>query len=856
VQFELTLTRNDLGETGSNQSGIHVPRVLATKLPALEESKHLPSCDITAIVRDGGSESRYELRYIHYNGRSFTPPLSTREEYRLTGTTQMLHALGVQPGDSIRFEGGPYEWVVKVSRPNEVPNGIEIDHGMHKPSSQKVSLRASARLIQALGRELVSEPEAAIAEIVKNSYDADANNVVVRLIGSPGPESMQLEAIEISDDGHGMSQSTFVSKWLVPATPAKAKLAMSPRGRKFQGKKGVGRFAVASLGRCLKIQTVENEIQTEALIDWDVFGDDCYLDEIELEIQERRLPNAPNGTRLYISELSDSVVSAGAQYIERLERELSRLVAPQLGSMIGASADSVDQFDIRIEFLDRSSGEFIVSHSVQAPPLVDHYQYAIRALIGPDGESEVECEARTGEGITRKAVLLDREPTGCGELTIEIRAFDRDPNTIGRLAADLSQENGRTLGRREIRRLLNQVNGVALYRGGFRIRPYGDPDVDWLNLNARRVQNPTLRFGLNQVVGTILVQDEVASGLVEKSARDGLKENEAYERLTQIVYRVLQKLEEFRRDLRFRTGAVSSRTRTMAELPTSSEIQELIRPVLLKAKVPRDIADAVDAIVAESVISDADKSVLVGRTLETERLAVLGQLVASVIHDIRNIFAPIREGVENVLSITKSANKFLPVEDAEELESCRKSVFAGFEKFTDYLRRVEPLALGRRGPVAVFDLAQAVHDCFLVIFGTSRMPQLVVSYIPSQFSPALVGHREDFNAIMLNLFSNSQYWVGTLGIVPRIEVRFFSDHQGKFQRLVVRDNGPGIADEDIESGHLFAPGVSRKESGHSGLGLTIAREAAHRLGLHLAHVPDPDGAAFELIHPVLEGMEQ
>ena len=56
-------------------------------------------------------------------------------------------------------------------------------------------------------------------------------------------------------------------------------------------------------------------------------------------------------------------------------------------------------------------------------------------------------------------------------------------------------------------------SGVAIYRDRFRIRPYGDSDNDWMTLDTRRVQKPTLRIGHNQVSGLLLVDKLIAGRL-------------------------------------------------------------------------------------------------------------------------------------------------------------------------------------------------------------------------------------------------------------------------------------------------------------------------------------------------------
>lgn len=60
----------------------------------------------------------------------------------------------------------------------------------------------SAALFEELGERLVSKPEIALAELIKNSYDADASYCEVQ-IGD--------HAIVVSDDGHGLTEEEFLT---------------------------------------------------------------------------------------------------------------------------------------------------------------------------------------------------------------------------------------------------------------------------------------------------------------------------------------------------------------------------------------------------------------------------------------------------------------------------------------------------------------------------------------------------------------------------------------------------------------------------------------------------------------------
>lgn len=124
----------------------------------------------------------------------------------------------------------------------------------------KKSFRPSARLISTIGEDIIKDMHAAVVELVKNSYDADAHEVIITFESTEDNELF----IRVEDNGHGMEESVVTNKWLVPSTSDKFIRKTSPRGRIMQGRKGIGRFAVAILGENLHLETTAN---TELLFD-------------------------------------------------------------------------------------------------------------------------------------------------------------------------------------------------------------------------------------------------------------------------------------------------------------------------------------------------------------------------------------------------------------------------------------------------------------------------------------------------------------------------------------------------------------------------------------------------------------
>src|SRR5689334_3078520 len=101
--------------------------------------------------------------------------------------------------------------------------------------AQVTKIKPAARLISTIGEDLIGDVYAAIVELVKNAYDADATKVdIVFRYTKIGNEDVL--KIEIDDDGHGMSNDVVLNAWLVPATKDKIVRTKSPNGRLFQGK--------------------------------------------------------------------------------------------------------------------------------------------------------------------------------------------------------------------------------------------------------------------------------------------------------------------------------------------------------------------------------------------------------------------------------------------------------------------------------------------------------------------------------------------------------------------------------------------------------------------------------------------
>lgn len=133
---------------------------------------------------------------------------------------------------------------------------------------KQLHFKVNARHIGQLGRELVTDYITALVEIIKNSYDADADGVKIVF----DKVKTKNGRIIIIDTGSGMSQKDIEEKWMVIGTNNKVKESHSQKGRKYAGKKGIGRFAVERLAERVKIFSfTENEVPFKFMLNWNSY---------------------------------------------------------------------------------------------------------------------------------------------------------------------------------------------------------------------------------------------------------------------------------------------------------------------------------------------------------------------------------------------------------------------------------------------------------------------------------------------------------------------------------------------------------------------------------------------------------
>ncbi len=394
-----------------------------------------------------------------------------------------------------------------------------------------LQFRVSAELKNILGRDLITSPDIAILELVKNSYDAHATKVEI---------TFDDDYIAIADNGKGMSKDDLINKWLFVAYSAKSdgtedKSYRSKFKRHYAGAKGIGRMSCDRLARHLTLTTRSaEENKTEILdVDWSVFEINKQTEFNTVKIPHETkddLPkfplDSPTGT---ILEFTGLHLPWSREDIKRLKKSLEKMINPFSGTD--------DDFQIEIiapEMKDEDS-RFESTHD-KVNGIIENSIADVLKLKTTQIESRIQ-------GGTIHTVLKDR-----GILMYEIEESNIDFSQLESASISLFFLN------RAAKYSFTSMMGVQpvsygnvfLFRNGFRILPYGDWNDDSWGLNQRQQQGYNRFLGTRDLFGRVDVETDNADLIKEVSSRDGgLIETDASRQLMNYFTLIHRRLERY-----------------------------------------------------------------------------------------------------------------------------------------------------------------------------------------------------------------------------------------------------------------------------------------------------------------------
>lgn len=361
------------------------------------------------------------------------------------------------------------------------------------------------------------------------------------------------------------------------------------------------------------------------------------------------------------------------------------------------------------------------------------------------------------------------------------------------------------------------------------------------------MQRPSIKIGSNQVVGYVHIQSEESSGLEEKSARDGLKENDAYNALRRVTKEVISELEK-RRFIFRRKSALIDPTKKVADnidiLFDYSELSHSISRTLKKAELSETVINQVDDIISK----EAQKK---NKTAEEIKKAVaiyqgqatLGKVINVILHEGRRPLNYIKNQSKNLSYYGVEFKKSRNDNAYQKVIELTAGIAQNADSFADLFGRLDTLSARTRISKRKILVAEAINEA-VAIFNADCEKDKINVVINCDKDLSIQGWKQDFIAIFVNLLDNSIFWFNEKECVSRV-ISFNARRIDGIFQLDYTDSGPGISDELLENSVIFEPEFTTKENG-TGLGLAIAGEAASRNDLELTAVHDDNGAHFIL----------
>lgn len=223
------------------------------------------------------------------------------------------------------------------------------------------------------------------------------------------------------------------------------------------------------------------------------------------------------------------------------------------------------------------------------------------------------------------------------------------------------------------------------------------------------------------------------------------------------------------------------------------------------------------------------------RMLQAEQLAAVGQLAASVAHEVGAPLTAITVAVEQLLKrecgVCTTGSHDLAL------------VLAQTRRIAQLSRRLVDLARPGDPVLRPIDLNAVIRDGFELVEKQLHRSAITTELDLDPAVPVVRADAHQLQQVLLNLLLNAERAMAQGGGAVKVSTRA----RGHWVELRVSDNGPGITAEDLPK--IFLPFYSR--SGGTGLGLPLARQIVHAHGGTVdVESRAGDGARFTVRIPV------
>ncbi|MGM8939725.1 ATP-binding protein [Psychrobacter glaciei] len=407
-----------------------------------------------------------------------------------------------------------------------------------------MKFKTSSGIKSIVGKDLITDRYVAIFELVKNSYDARATEVIVSFNTSndsaEGIGSLDDGKIYIVDNGVGMSKDDLDNKWLRLAYSDKQEGSLEEedadknsfreiKNRVLVGSKGIGRFSSDSLGSVITIRTKVNyeNIEHQLTVNWDDFDRDLktLFEDVSVEYKESSQLSRSNIDSYTIIEISNLRNSWTEEQLDGVTEKLRRLKNPFIED------DDLDIYcGVNIFILNQkynlNKSNLIYSNIAN---VLKEKSINITASINRSNEGEYKTTIALHD---RGNLVYIVEKSDDSILT----HVDEIEISVNYLTTSAKSTFTRRMGIQPV-----NYGNIFVYRNGFHVSPYGEEHYDIFGLNLRKNQGYSRYLATRELIGFISIKDSKNLFKETSSRSNGFIENGYFKTLEEFYMDFIQR---------------------------------------------------------------------------------------------------------------------------------------------------------------------------------------------------------------------------------------------------------------------------------------------------------------------------
>jgi len=685
-----------------------------------------------------------------------------------------------------------------------------------------------------LGRELITDRITALFELVKNCYDANAENVLVQF-ENINPRSDKSKII-IQDDGIGMKFEDIRDKWMVIGTSSKRinRLSPAPFYRKVVGKKGVGRFAVDKLGAKLLLKTKQKDSNQTMFLetDWSFYADmESHQLKLDFEGEHQFFTDIDNrywfeetnkdshGTTLEISMISEVWTEND---ISRATNELSKLISPDFKSKYPFKVQiNAPQY---VKYKEKYVESIVVDHATLQISL---------SFNEKTNEQEILC-IQNGK-LTKTNVSI----RPCGLVGFKLYYFDQK-------AKD-----------KYFKTFSERIDGIKVYRDGLIATPFAEYEQDTngkkdlFGIDKRRWSGFFDKISNRDILGSVEISDERNPDIIDATNRQDFVDNDAWKELKVFVIEQINTIEKY-----FKLKKNLEKEQTKSEFKDAganlSEIRKEINK--LKEETTSPVAQQkLESIASEIAKAQAtvNRSLKDYQELEKEKkqqenlffsLVSLQTYAGMLSHITRSSIGKIKRGAEFI-------HKWIPnpkFNDAYRIQSDR--IFIEMNRLGNAVDFMLKYAHDDQ-QLEELNVKEAIEFLFYDIYRDEFLSRNIKASVEINKDLFINYNKKAFDDIFDNLISNSFKALASSTSEKNIRCTGIVE---KDQLIILfSDNGSGIDEKDkYRIFDVFY--TTTAEQGGAGMGLFIVKSRLEALKGTIEVVENefkPLGATFKITLP-------